>query len=44
MIGEGRGQVASQDAHDAVDSPLQGARNALESREAQNGRKARLVK
>ena len=30
MISEGRGQVASQDAHDAADSPLQGAQNAEE--------------
>ena len=45
MIGEGRGQVASQDVHDAVDSPLQGARNcALESREAQSAEEGEVCK
>ena len=45
MIGEGRGQVASQDVHDAVDSPLRGARNsALESREAQSAEEGEVCK
>ena len=45
MIGEGRGQVASQDVHDAVDSLLRGAQNsALESREAQSAEEGEVCK